>query len=450
MRTVLEAAKELPVIHEADLCVIGGSCTGVFAAVRAARLGLRVTIVEAQNCFGGVAANAMVNLWHSLYDTEGSRQIIAGLTSEVIERLKLRAAVTVMDRQNPMHFVLNTEELKIELDEIVMAAGIKPFLHTLFAAPYVSDGKLRGVVIENKDGRGVILARTFVDASGDGDLAYRLGADTYCANRLQPGTTCAKIGRWSEFSARGHDIGKLYREYRDEYKLPETFIWGSRIPGGMDVSMLAATRVSADMSHADALTAAEIEGRRQVRAIMDLASRHCPDVSLVLQQLPSRIGVRETRHVRCRHQLTGDEVLNGKRFDDAIANGTYPSDLHHAGGNGITFRYLDGTQKLVRPGYPVEASRWREMIEENPRYYQIPYRAMVPGGDAYSNLIVAGRMIDADETAHAAIRVMVNMNQTGEAAGTAAYLALNESIGFADVNAEKLRKTLRAGGSALV
>ena len=93
---------------------------------------------------------------------------------------------------------------------------------------------------------------------------------------------------------------------------------------------------------------------------------------------------------------------------------------------------------------------WREPIDENPTFYQVPYSAMLPQNSPYPNLIMAGRMIDSDEMAHAAIRVMVNMNQTGEAAGVAAYLAMNESIGFADVDTNKLRRELKAGGSSIV
>ncbi len=83
---------QTPVIHECDLCVIGGSCTGLFAAIRAARLGLSVAIVEMQNCFGGVATSSMVNIWHSLLDTEYRQTIIGGLTVEVVERLQRRQA----------------------------------------------------------------------------------------------------------------------------------------------------------------------------------------------------------------------------------------------------------------------------------------------------------------------------------------------------------------------
>lgn len=453
-QTITEQARTTPVIYEADLCVIGGSCTGVFAAIRAARLGLRVAIIEGHNCFGGVATNAMVNIWHSLYDTDGSQQIIAGLTEEMINRLKRRKAVTVRDGVNaghsPQYFILNTEELKIELDEIVAEHQIKPFFHTLFVAPHVDDGALKGVVVENKDGRGVILAKAFVDATGDGDLAARLGLETYYANHLQPGTTCAKIARWSDVGKQQIDIKKLYSDHKKEFGLPETFIWGAALPGDIDVHMLAASRISMNMSKASELTAAEIEGRRQVRAIMDMLREHIPEADPVLVQLPARIGVRETRHVRCLHSLEGEKIMSGGRHPDAIANGTYPSDLHHTDKSGITFRHLDGNQRISRPGQETETSRWREAFPEEPKYYQISYRSMVPAGNVYPNLIVAGRMIDSDEMAHAAIRVMVNMNQTGEAAGVAAYLALQADQSFSEVDPVLLRKTLKEGGSAIV
>lgn len=451
MELWFEEGKELPVFHETDLCVLGGSCTGVFAAVRAARLGLKVAMVEMHNGFGGVATNALVNIWHSLYSTDESLQVISGLTEEVLKRLSKRNAVITKEGSVTSYFTLNTEELKIELDELVLESGIKPYLHTLFAAPYVRDGQLLGVIVENKDGRGVIKAKAFIDATGDADLSARLGLETYASNQLQPGTTCVKLANLEQLSAKGLRFSDLYLNHREEFGLPETFIWSARVPGEQtSISMLAGTRVRGDLSGADTLALGEIEGRRQVRAVMDLIRKYGEGASPTIVALPSRIGVRETRHVRCLHQITGDDLLHGVRYEDAIANGTYPSDMHHQDREGITFRYLNGEQRLSRPGKESVVSRWREPLEEDPTFYQIPYRAMVPRSCPYPNVVVAGRMIDADPIAHAAIRVMVNMNQTGEAAGTAAYLALSESIGFAEVDASRLRKLLADGGSIIV
>lgn len=442
----LEQQRNIPVSDEVDLCVIGGSCTGVFAAIRAARLGARVALVESQNSFGGVATNSMVNVWHTLLDTEFKRQIIGGLTAETLERLEKRGAVQYLENNSSIGSLFNSEELKIELDEMVTEAGIKVYLHTFFTQAYARDGKIEAVVIENKSGRSAIRAKTFVDASGDGDVAARLGLETRVSHSLQPATTCARFSNWE--SLNGLDTGKAIRDHGAEFKLPQGFAWGAIVPGS-DIYMLAATRVyGANPAVADDLTRAEIEGRRQVRAIMDIFKKERPSSKLSLQALPSRIGLRESRHVFCQYRLTGDDVLFGKRFDDAIANGSYRVDIHHQDKPGITLRYLDGTETYNRPGFPAEKSRWRPETTVNPTFYQVPLRSLIPG--TISNLIMAGRMFDADEIAHAAVRVMVNMNQTGEAAGVAAFLSLQSGTPIPKVPAGDVRKMLAAGGSIVI
>ncbi|HDS74857.1 MAG TPA: FAD-dependent oxidoreductase, partial [Firmicutes bacterium] len=165
--TIHEPARELPVISDVDICVLGGSATGVFAAVRAARLGAKVAIVERLNRFGGMATAALVNVWHSLYDEVHERKIIAGLTHETMDRLATRNAVENIDRNPNQAFIFNSAELATELDQLVVESGIEPHLHTAFAAPLVEDGNLVGIAVENKSGRGAIRARMFVDATGD-------------------------------------------------------------------------------------------------------------------------------------------------------------------------------------------------------------------------------------------------------------------------------------------
>lgn len=459
-KSIFEPARELPILHEADLCVLGGSCTGLFAAVRAARLGANVVIVEKQNCFGGVATTSMVNVWHSWMDTEFRQQIIGGLTSEVGERLKKRDAIQAVERSHSFGFIFNSEELKIELDELAQENRIKILLHTVFCDPYINEGRLAGVVVENKSGRGAILARTFVDATGDGDLCARLpGVQCYYANHLQPATACARIEGWRELqpesldsgfsgATKRFDLGELIRQHSSEFCLHGAFIWGGFVPSS-DIYMLAGTRIyGANPADAEQLTAAEIEGRRQVRAILDLLRKYRPEVRLSLQALPSQIGLRESRHVKCHYRLAGHDVLNGRKFYDGIANGSYRVDIHHQDKAGVTLKYLDGTQVYAAPGQPKQVGRWRPESSDNPTYYQIPLRAMIPEGP-YDNLVVAGRMIDADPEAHGAIRVMVNLNQTGEAAGAACVLAMRNSTSVARVAPDELRRTLCEGGSLL-
>jgi len=441
-----EPARDLPILGEYDLCVLGGSCTGLFAAVRAARLGLSVAIVERMGCFGGVATLSQVNVWHSPFDETFSQPIFAGLSVEVMERLKARGAVTERARSDAWAWAFNSAEMQIELDLLMGENRIVPWLHTAFAAPHVRDGKLDAVIVENKSGRGALRARFFIDATGDGDLCHRLGLSTYRSGHVQPSTTCALLGNWD--SDRTGLLGNLVREHGAEFGLSPGFGWGVTVPGSSQY-MLAATRILEDCSDAAGLTRAEIEGRRQVRALCDLFRKYAPGEAPVLHALPSRIGIRETRHVRCHHRLTGAEILHGQRFPDAIANGSYRVDIHHREEPGITFRYLDGREIIARPGQPGICARWRPVTAENPTFYQIPYRSLLPEGP-FPNLLAAGRFIDADEEAHGAIRVMVNLNQTGEAAGVAAFLALSHGVAATAVDSAELRGVLAEGNSLML
>ena len=190
--------------------------------MRAARRGLRVAIVEKQNSFGGVATNGMVCIWHSELCTEHQQTIWSGLTAEVIERLKKRGAVDVRDPNPDTRFILNTEELKIELDELIHEHRITPFLHTWYARPVVKDGHIDAVIIQNKDGRGAIRAQVFIDASGDGDLAHHLDVPFTVRSDLQAPTTCAKIR-----GLEGINMRTFYNEHRDEFAVPKDAGWST-------------------------------------------------------------------------------------------------------------------------------------------------------------------------------------------------------------------------------
>ncbi len=444
MTTLHEPARTIPVVAEVDVCVLGGSCTGVFAAVRAARRGLRVAIVEKQNRFGGVATCGLVCIWHNDLDDRYDEQIVGGLSLETVARLQRRDAVTVKPRDPDARYILNTEELTIELDELVREAGVACFLHTMYCrAIRDDDGRIAAVLVENKDGRGAIRARVFIDATGDGDLVKDCGAPFTVRPDLQPPTTCAKIA-----GLGGINMRQFYNAHRDEFAVPKDAGWNCAIPGAGPVRLHAETHVfGANVADAGQLTRAEMEGRRHIRAMMDMVRRHLPERrdGLCLLDLSSSIGTRETRRFRAEHQLTEAEVLHGVRFPDAIANGTYRVDIHFPEGGGFIFRYLDGREATQRHD-SLEWGRWRDATPTNPLFYQIPYRSMVRRD--CPNLIMAGRMIDADPGAYGAIRVMILLNQTGEAAGEAAALACDGTPTW-QVDPATLRARLADGGSII-
>ncbi len=445
---VEEPAREVPVAHECDICVIGGSCTGVFAAVRAARLGARVAVVEKQNCFGGMATAGLVYVWHSLHDTEGELPIIGGLTAEIIERLDRRDAVMRNERPN-VAFRINTEEMKIDLDEMIVEHEITPLLHTHYCAPVMDGDRLDAVIIENKNGRQAIRAAQFIDATGDADLALDLGLSAHEPEAYQPPSMCAKL--YGMKTLGDFDWLAAIREHGEEFGLEKDWGWGGPIPGMPELQFRADMHVfDLDTTDAEDLTQAEIEGRRKIRAMLDIIRKYGPEgSSLHLADLAATIGIRETRRICGSYRLTGDDVLTGRRFEDAIANGSYPVDTHHADGAGITFHYLDGTKRIVpERGKPAIMGRWRDPLPEDPKFYQVPFRSLLQ--ERVPNLMLSGRMLDADKAAFSAVRVMVNTNQTGEAAGVAAWLALDGDVPVQELDPARLREVLADGGSVII
>jgi len=451
--TVREEARDVPVAHRCDICVVGGGSAGTFAAVRAARLGAKVALVENNGFFGGVATAGMVNVWHSLYDTEGKRKIIGGLTEEVVKKLAARGAANTYTKDTSRGCDFNTSEMILALDELVAGCeNLRAFLHCRFAAAAGANGRMTHAIIEDKSGRRAIEAKYFIDASGDGDLIARLGLPYRNLDDLQPPTTCVVLSGLEHVRKRNKDFDYRQATFDPKNKgaLKRGFIWDSPMPNVPWALMVYGTRVNgADCSDADELTRAEMEGRRQAKAIRDvLGDNYEGGEAVQIADLASYIGIRETRHADCLHRLTEKEVLEGVRFEDAIANGSYRVDIHHSDKPGLTFRYLDGTEEYVVPGQATVKGRWREERNTNPTFYQIPYRSLVPKGS--KNVLVTGRLVDADRGAFGAVRVMVNGNQTGEAVGTACWLAMENGWDVAEVDTKKLRQSLSESGARVI
>ena len=427
----------LPTAVEVDIAVAGGSCTGVFAAIRAARAGAKVAIVEPQNRFGGTATAGQVCYWHSLFSFDYSQQIIFGLTQEFLDRMKKRDLVGFWDEPNPSWYAnLNTEEMCCELDEMILEAGVIPFLHTrAVGACFSPDGKLNGMVIAGKGGLSVIRAKYFIDCTGDGDFAAFAGAEFWQPPELQTMTTCVKLGKFPRELMQESRLGKMIRDASGRYNMPCGVIWGAGCYNSPSY-MLAGTNIpNLDVSDSENLTFAEIESRRQMRAIADIiAEAGYPRP--VIEAVPSLVGVRETRHIVSLYRITTDELLSGKRFEDEAGKGTYRCDVHQRNPAGTVFRYLDGTEIFFSACEPDRVGRWRDESLPTPEYYTWPLRSQIPAG--LDNLITAGRMIDAESGAYGALRVMVNTNQAGESAGAAAAEAWLAGISFPELVQRKL------------
>jgi 2-polyprenyl-6-methoxyphenol hydroxylase-like FAD-dependent oxidoreductase len=440
--TIHEPARETPIALECDLCIVGGSCTGVFAAVRAARLGLSVAIVEQNILLGGMATAAQVNEWHSLLDIHQREQIIGGLTAEILDRLKRRNAAQEHRHPTGLRHRFNSAELALELDAIAAEHRIRVFLKASCVAAARDGDRITAAIIEDKSGRRAIRARFFIDASGDGDLLRRAGFPAWKNDILQPVAYQVLTAGLREIA---HDLWPRVRHRAEEfgYPLENASPWFFAYPAPADIINVFGARLNGvDASDADQATAAIFEGRRRQRALLDMIRAEIgADPKAVA--LAHALGVRETWHACCRHRLTSSDLLGGHAFPDAIARGTYPVDVHSP--KGTLLRHLDGKEQFVQRDGSVVVRRWREEGASGPAFYEIPYRSLVP--ESAENLLIAGRLLDADREAFGGVRVMVNMNQTGEAAGVAACLALQSGTGAAGVSATALQAAMKEGGS---
>lgn len=446
MEYITQPARDIPVLEDVDICVVGGGCTGAFAAVRAARLGARVALLEKQNCLGGVVGSGLLTVWHTLLDTAYQTQVIAGLTEELLARIDKAGALQKVDRNPSIGYRFDPNVLKVELERMVAEHQIRLYYHAGYADA-VHDGKaIQAVLVNTKEGLRAVKAKFFIDTSGDGDLMRDLNVEVYQHPQMQPPSACF----FMQGQIRG-ELQQLIAAHGAEFGLDDDWGWAGEIPGLKDIMFHADNHVfGVDCSKARDLTDAEIEGRRRAYAFANLLKKYDnPDCAIVA--LCSYIGIRDTNHYKTKFMATERALLTGECYDSAIMNGTYRVDIHHSNDNGISFKYLDGRMEtFYGKSAKCISGDWRKELHftgECATYYQVPFELLVQ--EQYQNVIAAGRMLHADEGAFGALRVMVNLNQLGEAAGVAAYLAIDEGKAIQEVDGTAVRAALRKGGSAL-
>lgn len=428
-----------------DVCVVGGGVAGVFAAIKAASLGATTAIIEKGNCFGGVACAGLVNVWHTLYDIDYKKQIIAGLTQETEERLLKRGAA-IVEESASCGIRFDPNVLKFVLDEMVQEQKIKIFFHTSYAQVICEADKLKHILVSNKDGLCAIQADFFIDATGDGDIMRDLDIESYKHSHMQPPTSCFFM-----YGQRNLPLDQLIRQHGEEFKLDDDWGWESKIPGFDDITLRADYHVfDVDCSKADDFTYAEIEGRRKADAFVSMLRKYDNPKCRIVATC-SQIGIRETNHYKTAFCATEQDLLLGTQYDDAVLNGSYRIDIHHNLDNAITFKYLDGRYETIYgKGCERTVGDWRKEMNitgEYAKYYQVPFRVLVQ--QKYPNVIPVGRMIHADEGAFGALRVMVNLNQLGEAAGVAASMCLSSNKPIWEIDGKEVRENLIRTGSAL-
>jgi hypothetical protein len=450
--TVREAARRTPLLGTFDVAVFGGGPAGACAAVAAARAGKKVILVEQHGFLGGMTTAGGVTVWHKIYGMDLKTPVIGGLAVESIRRLEKWNAIYEYGKGR--NYVVCTEYAKFLYDDLAVGSGVQLLLHTMLVDVQRKGDRIEAAFVENKSGRFAIRANVFIDGTGDADLVRRAGLATQFGNlrgACQPPSLCFRLAGQAPDAAPFEKIqAQLFKtpmDYNGQHY--PCFLWG--VDGVWDKreKMMAGTRVlHVNVASGFDLTRAEVESRYQLRWFLRQVKKVRGWKHARLVATAPQIGTRESHRILAEHQLTRMELLEGWRFDDVIAQGTYPIDIHNPSAPGIIFERLDGTRAEIRGDAKAIESRWDGAPAGAPPRttpcYQVPFRSLVPKGLA--NVLAAGRCIGANSDCAGAIRVMINAMQFGEAAGTAAAL-LRRGADVREVPLRRLQQTLARNGA---
>ncbi len=442
--------QQIPVLAEADVLVCGGGCSGVAAAVSAARHGASVVLLERWPSVGGLATNGLVTGWHR---SDREKMVIYGLVEESAQRA-MRDDWIVQDSHYPhaheTHW-LDPEGMRIVWQRMLDEAGVRTICHLTAGDPIIEDGRIRGVLCDTKVGRRAVLGRIVIDATGDGDVAAKAGLPFAVGRdgdgRVQGMTLMFSLRDidWPAVKAAGMEaVDAVMAEMRTRreqgdfppinegnaraslwvgdgaWHFPGCFIWNVNPVAGNPLDEEELSRLTA-------------RAREQLVQYLACWREMMPGYARArINQTAFVLGVRESRRVLGNTTLTADMVLNAATQPDAVGHGVWMIDIHDPLGSG----YTTYTDRNARTMLATGAS------------YHIPLgMALNP---QFPNLAVACRAAGTTHEALASFRVQTHLMVLAQGVGTAAALALDAGVTMAEVPIPLLQRTLRRDGVYLV
>jgi hypothetical protein len=437
--------------RDTDVLVVGGGTSGVGAAVAAARAGAQILLVERYGFLGGVA-NVGLCL-HTFHSSKGQR-VVAGLPWEMIQRMKELGGSTgpvwIQNAHMQTTTPIDVEVMKYVTQEMILNSGGHILYHTSPLEVVMEGERIAGVVMLTKSGKLLVRAKVVIDCTGDGDIAtwagvpYEKGREG--DKKMQRMSLVFKMGNVDlpkAFAAIGKgaawaplpDGGQQYpvwwsatlEKYADAVQREGLFLgtdefWGNTVHA-RETNINASRLQGLDGTNAEDLTVGEVEGKRQVFKLAQVLRKYVPGFEQShIQATAPFIGVRETRRMLGDYQLTGSDCVNGRKFEDGIAKVGYLVDIHDPTSGKTLFTPIGGDDGS----------------------YDIPYRCLLPR--KVDGLLLAGRCISTTHEAMASTRTMVTGMMVGQAAGTAAAIALRGKCSVREIAPSQLRSDLRVQG----
>jgi ribulose 1,5-bisphosphate synthetase/thiazole synthase len=412
---IFQPRRELPVLQKTTILVVGGGPAGTAAALSAKRLGMDVTLVERYGYLGGLATGGLVLGIFPLYD-RSNKQVIFGIGEELMKKLDVLKYGIIDRNKAPVYPTIDAEAFKYLLAVMVLDSGITAYLDCWGVDAIVdSKGTVKGAVFESKAGRQAILADIVIDASGDGDIYAAAGA-AFEKVKTNIGLI-SRIGNIEEVDmapGRGSEdpskplTGKVGEGRPFKGRVNDFSGHAGNSTPAPHVNWLNMKGPVGDALDVADLTAMELKHRRGTWENVEKLRQKPGNEQVYLCETAPQLGVRLSRLLDGTKKLTGQEIRSGAKFNDVI---------------GYSGAYANAPE------------------------FQIPYGALVPA--KVENVLAAGRCISADFEVADITRLIPVCWVTGQAAGLAATLCIQDKCKPRNVSVTKLQNLLRQQGAYL-
>lgn len=446
MKYIPEPKKKLLVYGKFDVVVAGGGPAGIAAAIAAVRNGAKTILIEQTGCLGGLGTSGLVPSFCPFSNSD--ELLVKGIGLEVQERLKAKYD------KGEYNFVkglpIDAEKLKLVYDEMIKENRVNILYFTLVSGVIKEKDKIKGIIIENKSGRQVVLGKVFIDATGDADVAFKANVPFEIGGKkgeMQGVSICFTIAgidnvEYNKFSAK---MWK-YKRYKDFLKKAEK---SGKLSSTKDSEFRIISRhhlyrdfagfnfghvFGIDGTNADDLTYAMLRGRQMAHEFIEFAKKTMPGMkNAKLAAVASLVGVRETRRIKGEYRLTIDDYMSARQFKDNITLFAYPIDVH------VTNKSPKDNKRFLK--------EFTTMRLPAGKACGVPFRSLLPVN--ISNLAVPGRALASDRLVQGSVRVMPYCFSMGEAAGVAAKLAIKQNCSFKKICIEELQNTLIKQGARI-